>query len=589
MNVPLRRVVLASAVLLAHAKVAAAQDGGATPAAPTQAAAPAQDPVASQLPPAQVGGAPRLPVTLSGGLTMGSELYAVNGIAARRPGQTWQIAMSPELSFFGQFDVGVNVLLSSEGSQLRQNMSQLGLSPRFGWVTLHLGDFTRSYSSYTLQGTQLRGAGIDLAPGIFRFSVQGGTSQRTVAAGPDGAPGLAYQRHLYAASLGVGREGASFIDFTVVKAKDDVASLSAALADTTLIDTIPIALRPRIETRPQENLVLGSQGQLHFLHDRLTVKGEAAFALITRDLDSPQANPSPVPAGTTLNGLMPLQFSTSGDYAWLLQADGSFGIASLHGGYEYVGPGYTSLGLAYLINDRRAFDLGGSVRLLGSHLVLQGQYQHQNDNLLGQKLSTTDRDALVGSVMLLLGRTVSTSLTVMSNVIANNATVDTFVVNSHTFALTTATTLQGHLFAWPASYSVSYALQRASDANVVTRIPDVTVHNLSASVQVRLSTALSVAPTASLAVTSNAAAPTQQNVYLGFRGQARSGKLRTTASVTQTFSSGRHVFGLLGQADYPLPLDARLSFQARHTRYGAIGAQPAFQESFATLTLARSF
>ena len=75
MNVPLRRVVLASAVLLAHAKVAAAQDGGATPAAPTQAAAPAQDPVASQLPPAQVGGAPRLPVTLSGGLTMGSVLF----------------------------------------------------------------------------------------------------------------------------------------------------------------------------------------------------------------------------------------------------------------------------------------------------------------------------------------------------------------------------------------------------------------------------------------------------------------------------------------------------------------------------------
>ncbi len=567
------RAVLTAAALLVPAARAAAQDAGVVPGAPAPAQAPARG----------------LPITLTGGMTMGSELYTVSGIAARRPGETWQIAMTPELSLFGQFSVGVNVLLSSEGSQLRQSMSQLGLNPRFGWVTLHLGDFTRSYSSYTLQGTQLSGAGIDLTPGIFRFSVQGGTSQRTVAAGPDGTPGLAYRRHLYAASLGVGREGASFIDFTFVKAKDDVSSLSAALADTTLIDTIPIALRPRIETRPQENLVLGTQGQLHFLRDRLTVKGEAAFALITRDLDSPQANPAPVPAGSALSGLMPLQLSTSGDYAWHLQADGTFGIASLHGGYEYVGPGYTSLGLAYLINDRRAFDLGGSVRLLASHLVLQGQYQHQNDNLLGQKVATTDRDALVGSAMLLLGRSVSTSLTVMSNVIANNAAVDTFVVNSHTFALTTSTSVQASLFGWPAAYSVSYALQRASDANPVTRIPDVTVHNLSTSVQVRLSSALSVAPTASVAITSNAAAPTQRNVYLGFRGQARTGRLRTTASVTQTFSSGRHVFGLLGQADYPLPLDARLSFQARHTRYGAIGAQPAFQESFATLTLARSF
>jgi hypothetical protein len=572
MTVASRCAWLSAAVLVAHVAAAAAQDAG--PVAPPGSAAPA---------------AARLPVTMSGGLTIGSELYTVNGIPARRPGQTWQVVMSPELSLFGQFDVGLSVLLSSEGSELRQNMSQLGLNPRFGWATLHLGDFTRSYSSYTLQGTQLRGVGLDLNPGILRVSFQGGTSQRTVAAGPAGTAGLAYRRHLYAASLGVGRDGGSFLDFTVVKAKDDVSSLATALADTTLLDTIPVALRPRIETRPQENLVLGSQGQIRLLRDRVSVKGEAAFALITRDLESPQANPSPVPAGNTLDGLMPLQLSTSGDYAWHLQADGAFGAASLHGGYEYVGAGYTSLGLAYLINDRRAVDLGGSVRLLRSHLVLQGQYQHQNDNLLHQKLTTTDRDAVVGSAMLLLGRSVSTSLTIMSTVIANDATVDTFVVNSHTFALTTATSLQAHLLGWAATYSVSYALQHASDANPITRIPDVTVHNLSASVQVRLSGAVSVAPTASLAVTRNAAAPTQSNVYLGFRGNARTGRLRTSASVTQTFSSGRRVFGLLGQADYPLPWDARLSFQARHTRYGAIGAQPAFQESFATLSLTRSF
>jgi len=167
--------------------------------------------------------------------------------------------------------------------------------------------------------------------------------------------------------------------------------------------------------------------------------------------------------------------------------------------------------------------------------------------------------------------------------------VDTFVVDAHTFALTSATSLQAHLLGLPTTYSLSYALQRVSDANVVTRIPDVTVHNLSTAAQVRLSRAISVAPTVSLAVTRNAAAPTQRNVYLGFRGQARKGRLSSSASVTQTFSSGRHVFGVQGQADYPVVWDARLSLQLRHTRYGAIGAQPAFQESFATLTLARSF
>ena len=529
------------------------------------------------------------PVGVTGGLTMGSELYGVDGIPARRPGSTWNVAMTPQLSLFGEFNVGVDVLLSSEGSELRQNMSRLGLDPHYRWVTLHVGDFTRGYSTYTLQGTQLRGGGIDLDPGIFHFSVQGGLSQRTVAAGPAGTPGLAYQRDLYAASIGLGRDGATFFHITALKARDDVSSLALAQADTTLLDTIPIALRPRIETRPQENFVIGADGQLRAFHSHLVLKGEAASALITRDLDSPAANPDAVSAGGTLNSLVPLQLSTSGDYSWHLQGDATIGTATLHGGYEYVGPGYTSLGLAYLINDKRVFEAGGTLRSLANHLVLQGQYQHQNDNLLDQKTTTTNRDALVGSAMVLFGRRASATITAMSNVIANDATVDTFYLNNHTFALTTALSLQSSLLGKATTYSLSYALQHVSDANIITRIPDISVHNVSASVQLQMSRAISIAPTASLAITNNADTATQTNVYFGFRGQARAGRLRTSASVTQTFSGGRHVFGLQAQLDYPIVWGSRLTFQARHTRYGAIGAQPAFEESFATMSLARSF
>jgi hypothetical protein len=562
---------------------------GLAAAAALAVAAPLAGQTNAPVPPGQNAGPSRLPVTLNGGATVNSELYAVSGIPARRPGQTWQVSMSPELSLFGQFSMGLSVLLSSQGSDLRQNMSRLGLNPRYRWLTLHLGDFTRSYSSYTLQGTQLSGAGLDLDPGMLHLSAQGGTSQRTVAAGPAGTPGLAYRRSLYAASAALGREGGSLFGITLLKAKDDLSSLAVAQADTTLLDTIPVALRPRIETRPQENLVLGTRGQLRAFRGHFALKGEAAAALITRDLESPDANPQAVGGGSTLNTLMPLQLSTSGDYSWHLQSDANLGAATLHGGYEYVGPGYTSLGLAYLINDRRAYEMGGTLRSLANHLVLQGQYQHQNDNLLHQKSATMNRDAVVGSAMLLAGRSVSTTVTVMNNVIANDASVDTFALDNHTFALTAATSVQSKLLGNATTWSVSYALQRVSDANVITRIPQVTVHNLAGSVQVQLSRAVSLTPTASLAVTQNAEAGTQRNVYVGFRGQARAGALRSSASVTQTFSGGRHVFGLLARMDYPLWWDARLTLQARHTRYGAIGAQPAFQESFATMSLARSF
>jgi hypothetical protein len=375
----------------------------------------------------------------------------------------------------------------------------------------------------------------------------------------------------------------------LVKAKDDVSSLAATLADTTLLDTIPVALRPRIETRPQENLVLGVQGQIGLLARRLVVRAEAAGALITKDLESPAANPGGVGGGTTVDPLMPLHLSTSGDLAYRFDADANLGSGGLRVGYEYVGAGYTSLGLAYLINDRRAYQLGGNVRLAQGKLNLQAQYQHQNDNLLGQKIATTDRNSIVASAAILLGRRFSTSLTAMTNVIANHAAVDTFLVDNRSFAFTASSSLQTSLLQRTTTLSLSYALQRSSDANPVTQIPQITVHNLSTAVQVSLSKTVSVSPSVSFAVTQNSAAATQSNVYAGFRGQARLGALRTSFGATQTWSAGRGVFGVTGQATYTLPWEGRLAFQLRHTRYDAIGTRPAFQETFATLSVARSF
>ena len=494
--------------------------------------------------------------------------------------------MNPNLLVFGEFNIGVSVLLSSEGSQFRQNIGQLGLNPRIGWATFHLGDFTDNYSTYTVQGTQVRGAGVDLRPGLLRISVQGGQSQRTVSGG---LGDLAYKRNLFAASIGVGKEGASFVDVMVVKAKDDASSLPSLLADTLLLDTIPPALRPKVETRPEENLVVGTRGQLQLLANKVTVKAEAAGALTTGDQSSPAVNPGSVSSGSLLNDLIPLRLSTSGDFAYHVQADANLGRASIRGGYEYVGAGYQSLGLSYLINDRRAIDLGGTLRLLQGQLTLQGQYQHQNDNLLHQKTATTDRDAVMGTASMLLGRTLTLSVTAMDNVIANDAAVDTFKIDNRSFALSTNASIQSRLFGRPSTISLSYALQHTADDNIVTQIPGVTVHNLATSVQIPITKALSLAPTASLAVIQNTGAPTQQNIYLGARAQYRTGSLRTSGGLTQTFSNGRHVFGLTAQADYPLFWDSRLSLQARHTRYGAIGNQPAFQESFFIMSLARSF
>jgi hypothetical protein len=530
---------------------------------------------------------PSLPVRFSGDVSAFNELYGAQGTQPRRPGETWRLMLTPQLSVANTFSMGMSMLLSSEGSELRQSVSQLGLNPHWRSATLHLGDFSQNISGYTVQGTRLRGAGFDLRPGILRVSLQRGEAQRTVQAG--GAGNLAYRRTLTAAMLGAGREQSSYLDLIALSARDDASSLTQALADTLLLDTIPPALRPRYDTRPQQNLVLGARGQTTILGRRLQVSGEGVVGVITRDLDAPVADPSSLAGGNTLGALVPVTLSTSRDYA--LRVDGSYtaGPGAVRAGYEYVGPGFTSLGLAYVISDKQAWSLGGNLQLGGGRLNLQGQVQHQNDNLAAQRATTTDRDALMGSASVLFSRNVTASFTAMTNTIANDATVDTAVVDNRALALTANGAVQTAIAGMRSTLTLAWAFQRTSDANVITRIPQVTVQNVSSAVQLVVSRALSLAPSVSYAVTVTEGAPSQGNVFLGMRAQGRFGTLRPSLAYTRNYTGSRAVTVLTGQVGWSLPTGARIQLQGRHARYDAVGSRPAFRESFLTLSVTRSF
>jgi len=547
---------------------------------PARAQAPGDTPAAG-------GSGPSLPVRLSGDVSSYGELYGAAGIAARRPGETYRLSMSSQLTFFGSFSLGLSVLASSEGSETRQSMSQFGLNPRLGWATLHLGDFSQNLSAYTVQGTRVRGAGFDLRPGILRLSFQAGQLQRTVQGG--GAGNLAYKRNLVAGLIGLGREQSSFLDLLVLRAKDDPSSLTTALADTLLLDTIPPELRPRYDVRPQENLVVGSRGQAVLFGRRLQLTGEGAVAVINRDLDAPAADPSSAAGANALGGLVPVTLATSRDYA--LKLDGAYtgGAGSLRVGYEYVGPGFTSMGLAYEIGDRRTISGSGDLRLAGGRVMLQGQVQHQTDNLAHQRAYTTSRNALTGSVAILFTRDLMTSFTAMVNTILNDATVDTFVVDNRALALTASAAWQTELAGMRTGLNLAWAYQRTSDANVVTRIPLVSVQNVSAGLQVAVSRALTLSPSLSFASTSTAGAASQQNVFVGLRAQGRFGSVRPSLAFARTYSGSRAVTTLTGQASWALPLGTRLTLQGRHARYDAVGTRPAFNESVLTLTVGRSF
>jgi len=425
-------------------------------------------------------------VKLGGEIGAYGELYSISGRDRRRPASTGRLYFRPSITLFDAFSMSFDFLLSTEGSSARQNINQLGLNPSWSWGSAHIGDFTETYTPLTFNGVLVRGGGISINPGIFRFSAFGGVSKRAV---PGGAEDGSYSRTIYGGRIGIGNEGGSFIDLNFVRVRDDPSSISNSLrilvpsggetwtidstriiqwnpgdvpgkvrielsrdggltyqvlfgydstantgsapwlvtappasqalvritsvADTTIRDAsrapfiitvvphepdstqvVAAASAAPFALTPQENLVTSLSWNLRLFENALTWKSEISGSVYTRDMRAAELDNADIPAFVT--NLYKPRVSTRVDYAASTELNLNLSSFSAKAGYKYLGPGYTSLGVASLLTDQQEFSLGTSLRFTSWSLTLDGA--RQNDNLINQKLYTTTRNRASGSL-----------------------------------------------------------------------------------------------------------------------------------------------------------------------------------------------
>jgi hypothetical protein len=529
------------------------------------------------------GGMSWLTRRLSGQTQMFSEFYGIDGQERRRPGSTWRMIASPRLRLVGGTEVGLDLMLSSEGSDARQNINQVAFEPSWGWGQAHLGDFSKDYSPYTMTGLRIRGAGLDLERGALRASVQGGRSAALIPATADGPT---YRRNVIAGAFGIGRPGERSLDLRVLRAQDELIPDEMPAFDTLGIDTLPSDLRPQQRNRPQENIVAALGGSLRLFDRKLSLKGEVAGAVYTRDLASPEVEPDSVDA--PVGGATTLRTSSSGDAAWNADAQWQGRSYGLRGGYERIGAGFTSLGLAYLINDRRSWNMGGDVRLLRGLVMLQGRYQQQQNNLESQRVATTTRDIMTGTATILLPADLSLSTMALFADAANMETNDTLRVDNRTATINVSVSRPWRLAGRSATMSLAWSTQSAEDLNPIRLTPKVVVQTLNAAASVPVLTWLMASPTVSAVLPSGEmdGESVLGSLRLGITGLEN---VTTSLQFTQTFVSARQVTTGMAQLGYTLPGDIAFSLQARYMRYGPQGVRPAFNERFLTTTLGRSF
>lgn len=544
---------------------------------------------------AQQTGGFDFPVRVSGSARMVTDAYLSHGIDPRQPGTRWRMSLSPRATLFGEVSMSAELLISTEETRFRQNIGQIGLNPSWKWVTLHIGDFANDYTKYTVQGSRVRGGGVDLTPGDFLFSVQGGRVLRSAAP----AGGTTYARNMVAARIGYGDKGGSNIRLSVVGGRDsfDEAAQGVPSPDTLLLDTVPQDLRPQMEQEPREGVTASMDGRLVLFDQLVTVAGEVAASMINRDRRSDVVDLGSLDLGVpgfvadALTSVQEPRSSAAADVAWNVEAGVSDGGSHLRGRYEYVGPGFGSLGLPYLVGDRKGYDVDGGLQLLDGVLGLQARYQHRTNNLASQRLNTVDRQTMSSSVSVRASQAWTAVFTGVVTLMSNDAPSDSARLDNRSTSLVTNLVHQMTLFGDPSTLTLSYNFQRTTDGRAGAPVPTVTTHQVQTSVQVPISENISGAPSVSGVFTTGDGVPDRTNVYLGFNGQGRflDGDLRTNAGISTTVSRGRKIFNANIRAMYPIGWGADLVGQFRQAEYSAFGDRPAFGESFFTLSVSRSF
>ena len=200
--------------------------------------------------------------------------------------------------------------------------------------TLGLGETYPNYSKYTLNGTKVTGADFEFNPGLFYIAASGLKNLSAI-------PYTNFQRKLLAGKIGIGGKEKSHFHFTIMKAWDNENSLSASQITNNIT--------------PHENVLVGIDGKLKLLNDKLIFEGEAVGSMLTRDVTSPDLVSEDFPG--FLKTILDPKISSSFDFMYTLKA--SYDIEKLQtkltGEYLLVGPGFTSLGAPNVRKDNKGF------------------------------------------------------------------------------------------------------------------------------------------------------------------------------------------------------------------------------------------
>ena len=321
------------------------------------------------------------PFSFSGNLDIRGISYNMSGMESRRKPFAWYIFGSPTFTFYG-FSVPLSFSLSDQEKTFSQPFNQFGLSPRYKWITVHLGYRNVSFSPYTLAGHTIYGAGVELKPGNFRFGFMYGRLNKGIEV--DSTTGYSqaasFTRNGYAAKIGYGSQK-SFFDLSFLKAQDDTTSINQLTTDSSK------------RLMPEANIV-GSVVTHLTISSHLYVDADLGLSIYTNNVNSSLK----LPELEKYNLIIPINLSTQKFLAYSAAVGYKQKYFSLKLAYKWVEPGFKSMGTYFFNSDMEQISIAPAFQVLKNRLRFSGNLGLQWDNVRKQKTATTSRTVFSGGL-----------------------------------------------------------------------------------------------------------------------------------------------------------------------------------------------
>jgi hypothetical protein len=314
-------------------------------------------------------------VKISGGLGLTGAYYNSFGAPAQRDPFYWQIAGNLDITI-GQIYLPFSATFNQQERSFTQPFNQYGVSPKYKWITAHLGYRSLTFSEYSLSGNQFLGVGLELAPekfivkgklvyGRFAKAVDGYYTDGQVSGTPS------YERWGMGALVQVGKPRNN-VSVYAFKAKDDKNSITNFTDDVTI--------------KPAENLIVGFS-TIQDLKKKLSFASEINFSAYTRDT---RVGESVLEGYTYINNLGSLFYANAtSTFNKAVKAELTYTEKKYKVGlcYRRVDPDYLSMGSVYLNNDFEDLQFQSSFRTLKNKLNLSFSGGFQRNNLNNDKVS----------------------------------------------------------------------------------------------------------------------------------------------------------------------------------------------------------